>query len=133
MGIRRRWIGYGVWHGLHLLTYLLFPLSLVHGLGTGTDTQTGWVALLYAGSVAAVSGTLIWRTMELRVWRRWALVTSLFGGTALVVWCLRGPYAPGVAAAGTPKLLLHASAQQRGVQAAATPSAPAPRSASTTR
>lgn len=104
--LARRWIGYGVWHGIHLLTYLLFPPALLHGLGTGTDTQEGWAALLYAGSVVAVFATVIWRTMELRVWRRWALATSLVGGAALVVWCVRGPYAPGWAgAAATPKVL----------------------------
>lgn len=122
----RRWIGYAVWHGLHLLTYLLFPLSLLHGLGTGTDTQEGWAALLYAGSVAAVVIALVWRTMALRVWRRWALAGSLAGVTALAIWCVRGPYAPGWAvAAGTPQALLQASARQRGLQPAATPSPPA--------
>lgn len=123
----RRWIGYGAWHGLHLLTYLLFPLALLHGLGTGTDTPDGWAALFYAASVVAVCGVLIWRTMERRVWRRWAVLSSLVGGTALVLWCLHGPYAAGWAvASGTPKALLQASAQQRGLPPAATPSAPAP-------
>lgn len=123
----RPWIGYRAWHALHLLTYLLFPLSLLHGLGTGTDTTEGWAAALYAASAVAVAGALIWRTMDLHAWRRVALSGSLLGGAAVVVWCLHGPYAPGWAtAAGTPKSVLAAAAKQRGVPSTSpTPSIPA--------
>lgn len=123
----RPWIGYRSWHALHVLTYLLFPLSLLHSIGTGTDTQEPWAAAIYAASVAVVFGVLIWRTMQLRAWRRVALVSSLAGSVALVVWCLHGPYAAGWAtAAGTPKALVQAGAKQRGLPAAtATPGVPA--------
>lgn len=119
-------IGYRAWHILHLLTYVLFPLSLLHGIGTGTDTQETWATAIYALSVVLVFGVLIWRTMDLHAWRRVALIGSVAGSAALVVWCLRGPYAPGWAvASGTPKTLLQASAQQKGLPvAAATPSMP---------
>jgi sulfoxide reductase heme-binding subunit YedZ len=121
----RRFIGYRAWHALHLLTYLLFPMALLHSLGTGTDTTTEWATAIYAASFLAVAGALIWRTMELRAWRRWVLATSLAGGAALAVWCVRGPFAPGWAeAAGTPKALLQAAAQQRGAASAA-PGVPA--------
>jgi predicted ferric reductase len=60
----RRWIGYRLWHALHLLTYLLFPLSLLHGIGTGTDTGTSWTTVMYAGSFLAVAAALIWRVRE---------------------------------------------------------------------
>lgn len=43
-----------------MLTYLLFPLALLHGLGTGTDTPTLWAIVVYAGSVLAVGGVMIW-------------------------------------------------------------------------
>ncbi|HMM43975.1 MAG TPA: ferric reductase-like transmembrane domain-containing protein, partial [Thermomicrobiales bacterium] len=49
-------IGYRAWHALHGLTYPIFLASLVHGLGTGTDTRTTWATGLYAGSVALVAG-----------------------------------------------------------------------------
>ena len=124
--IRRR-IGYRTWHGMHMLTYLLFPLSLLHSVGTVTDTQEAWAALIYAGSVVTVCGVLIWRTMELRAWRRLALVSSVTSSVALVVWCLHGPYAADWStAAGTPKTLIQAGVQQRGGPVAtATPGMPA--------
>lgn len=63
----RRWIGYRLWHALHLLTYLLFPLSLLHGIGTGSDTGTSWTTLMFAVSVGLVAAALTWRVREARV------------------------------------------------------------------
>lgn len=111
----RRWIGYRAWHGLHLLTYLIFPLSLLHAIGTGSDTKTLWGALLYGGSTVLVMALLIWRTSALPGWRRVAVTASLVGGAALLIWSVGGPYAAGwAAAAGTPKTLLQTAASQRG-------------------
>jgi hypothetical protein len=118
----RRWIGYRAWHALHLLTYLLFPLSVLHGLGTGTDTRTLWATVVYAAGVLAVLGTLVWRTLSLPAWRRPVLTGAVAGALALVAWSVLGPYAPGWAeAAGTPASLLQAAAQQKGVGAEAPP------------
>jgi|SRR5579884_395730 len=57
-------IGYRVWHALHGLAYPIFVASLLHGLGTGTDTGTPWMALLYAGSAGAVLVATLWRTVH---------------------------------------------------------------------
>ncbi|MGI8609656.1 MAG: ferric reductase-like transmembrane domain-containing protein [Candidatus Dormibacteria bacterium] len=43
----RKAIGYRLWRLVHYGTYGLFPLALLHGLGTGTDTRTGWGLALY--------------------------------------------------------------------------------------
>lgn len=95
-------IGYRAWHALHLLTYAVFPLSLLHGLGTGTDTRTTWATLVYATSFAAVAGALLWRTYAYRRWRSWVLVGSAAAGLLLIAWCALGPYAAGWAqASGT--------------------------------
>jgi sulfoxide reductase heme-binding subunit YedZ len=34
----RRRLGYGAWRAVHWTAYACWPLALVHGLGTGTDT-----------------------------------------------------------------------------------------------
>ena len=125
----RRWIGYRVWHVLHLLTYLLFPLSLLHALGTGTDTRMTWATFLYVWSVLLVLGALIWRTLPLRIGRGVVFSAALVAVPALLLWASHGPYAPGWAvAAGTPKTALVTAAAQRGAlpapTAAATASAP---------
>lgn len=123
----RKWIGYRAWHVLHGLAYVIFPLSLVHGIATGTDTRTPWGVLLYAGSALAVITAISWRTATEPRWRGPALAACAFGAVVLVIWSLGGPLAPGwAAAAGTPKTLLAAAQKQRGGAATpvATPSTP---------
>ena len=103
----RRWIGYRAWHALHGLTYPIFMISLLHGLGIGTDTRTSWGTLLYVGSVAAVLAATVWRVAEARTWRRPALVSAMVAVALILTWAATGPYAAGWAAAsGTPKVLL---------------------------
>src|SRR6059058_3829160 len=41
--VRER-IGYRAWHLLHGPAYPIFAMSLLHALGTGTDTRTWWAA-----------------------------------------------------------------------------------------
>ena len=53
-------IGYTWWRRLHVLTLGIFALATIHGLGTGSDTQTPWALGLYIGSSLLV-GLLIWR------------------------------------------------------------------------
>lgn len=42
------------WRPVHALAYAVWPLSVAHGLWSGTDTQTWWAWSLYAGSTVAV-------------------------------------------------------------------------------
>jgi sulfoxide reductase heme-binding subunit YedZ len=47
------------WRAVHLTSYALWPLALVHGLGAGTDLGSGWLlagALACAVAVAVASG-----------------------------------------------------------------------------
>ncbi len=65
----RRWIGYRAWHILHGLAYPIYGLSLLHGLGTGTDTGTPWMSAVYGSSVALIVLAITWRlapTLRLR-------------------------------------------------------------------
>ncbi|HET8626223.1 MAG TPA: ferric reductase-like transmembrane domain-containing protein [Thermomicrobiales bacterium] len=59
-------IGYRAWHLLHGLAYPIFLLSLLHALGTGTDTRTPWALALYGGSLALVLAATAWRLAPAR-------------------------------------------------------------------
>lgn len=50
-------IGYQWWRRLHVLTLVLYALVTVHGIATGSDTNTWWALGIYLASIAIV-GTL---------------------------------------------------------------------------
>ena len=39
----RQRVGYGTWRAVHWLSYASWPIALVHGLGTGSDTKGTWM------------------------------------------------------------------------------------------
>lgn len=47
-------IGYTWWRKLHVLTLGIWALATIHGIGTGSDTQTWWAFAVYIGSTALV-------------------------------------------------------------------------------
>jgi predicted ferric reductase len=47
-------LGPRVWRAIHWLTYAAWPIGVVHGLGTGTDTWSAWMLAITAACVAAV-------------------------------------------------------------------------------
>jgi len=122
----RRWIGYRTWHALHALTYLLFPLALLHGLGTGSDTRTLWATAIYVGSALLVLAAIAWRARSLVRWGRPAVAATSLVAVGVLFWAVTGPYAPGWAvAAGTPDRLLDAPAEQSATLAVADAPVPA--------
>lgn len=50
----RKRIGYKWWRRLHVLTLVIFALATIHGLGTGSDTQTWWALGIYLVSLVLV-------------------------------------------------------------------------------
>jgi predicted ferric reductase len=50
----RKRIGYKWWRRLHVLTLGIFALATIHGLGTGSDTQTWWALGIYLVSLVLV-------------------------------------------------------------------------------
>jgi predicted ferric reductase len=63
----RKQIGNRLWHVIHLLSYLLFALALLHGVLSGTDSGNVWVNMGYwAGGVSLLVLTL-YRLMIQRV------------------------------------------------------------------
>lgn len=57
----RKRIGYSWWRKLHVLTLLIFVLAAIHGIGTGSDTQTWWALGIYGVSYITVGGLFIRR------------------------------------------------------------------------
>ncbi|HVA75181.1 MAG TPA: ferric reductase-like transmembrane domain-containing protein [Acidimicrobiales bacterium] len=131
--VRER-MGQRAWRLLHWAAYLCWPVAIVHGLGTGTDTKLGWVLAINAACVAAGVGAIWWRLAER--WRTAAERTPAGATKRLVaagstlavplivgVWTLQGPLQPGWARrAGTPTALLGpsvASASSQSSQGAA--------------
>ena len=59
-GLRHR-IGYSSWRFVHWLAYLCWPIALIHGLGSGTDTPLPVVLLVEGACTAAVLVAFAWR------------------------------------------------------------------------
>jgi sulfoxide reductase heme-binding subunit YedZ len=54
-------IGLRVWRGIHWLAYALWPLTLVHYLGAGTDVRATWGRWLAILSIVVVVGAVVAR------------------------------------------------------------------------
>jgi sulfoxide reductase heme-binding subunit YedZ len=109
-------LGFRSWRLVHWSVYLCWPVAVIHGLGTGTDTRTRWVLWLTCACVALVAGLIIWRLAQ--GWPSNARVraaSALALAAALLVcglWLANGPLQPGWAKqAGTPSSLLTKAAQ----------------------
>jgi sulfoxide reductase heme-binding subunit YedZ len=138
-GLRRR-IGTRAWRNVHWLAYVCWPIALLHGMGSGTDTRLSVALFVNVVCVVSIVGAVGWRLITGRTFspgRRIGLaavgaVSLLVIGVVAVV----GPLASGWShRAGTsPALLaqLNAAFQSGGVSssavagAAPTTTAPAP-------
>jgi len=108
--VRQR-IGPRLWRVIHWTAYGCWPIALVHGLGTGSDTRVGWVQVLYLLCLAAVIGSIVWRLAT--GWSTDPIRRSLGIGAIIFVilvvlgWSLVGPTQTGWARkAGTPESVL---------------------------
>lgn len=59
----RGFIGHGIWRAIHWVTYAAWPVAVIHGLGTGTDTWSSWMLAITAGCVAGVLMAIV-----IRIW-----------------------------------------------------------------
>ncbi len=57
----RHRLGPRVFRGVHWAAYAMWPLALVHGLGTGTDAATWWFRSIAIGCAAVVTAAVGWR------------------------------------------------------------------------
>jgi predicted ferric reductase len=104
-------MSYQTWRLVHWGSYLCWPVAVVHGLGTGSDTPVHWVLALTVACVAVIAGLVGWRLRYgwpshagARVAGAVALAVVLIAGG---VWLAAGPLQPGWARrSGTPSNLL---------------------------
>ncbi|MHB8657163.1 MAG: ferric reductase-like transmembrane domain-containing protein [Solirubrobacteraceae bacterium] len=116
--VRRR-LGYRWWRGVHWLAYASWPIAVLHGLGTGSDTKVWWMLLLTFGCLLAV---LI--ATAIRIARETEMPANLRGGAGILtvltplgvaLFTLQGPLQKGWAKrAGTPTSTLVKAYAQRG-------------------
>jgi DMSO/TMAO reductase YedYZ heme-binding membrane subunit len=112
----RRFLGQRAWRAVHWLAYACWPIAVLHGLGTGTDTRLGLTLALNAVCVAAVLAALAWRLVvgwpRAKGIRLAAAGASVAFPIALVSFVATGPLTRTWAArAGTPPSLLSAVAR----------------------
>ena len=131
----RRRLGYRGWRATHWLAYASWPVAVLHGLGTGSDTKTTWMLALTAACVIVVIVAVTARATA--GWpehvgaRLTAIAASALVPVGLLVWLPSGPLAAGWARrAGTPSSLLVASASVSSVRSGS--GAPGPQSGSQT-
>ncbi len=62
----RKQIGNRTWQMIHLLSYLLFALTLLHGVLSGTDSGNMWVSLYYWGAGFSLLFLTIYRILITR-------------------------------------------------------------------
>jgi len=114
--VRRR-LGYARWRAVHWLAYASWPIAVLHGLGTGSDTRLWWMLALTAACVAAVAAAVCARLARAERSVSGVRVPGIAvcAGVAvgLAVFTIAGPMQRGWARrAGTPtRLLAHPAAQ----------------------
>ncbi len=109
-------MSYRSWRLVHWSSYLCWPVAVLHGLGTGTDTPVRWVLGLTVACVAVIAALTAWRLAcgwpshaVARLAGALALVLALVAGGA---WLTAGPLQPGWARrAGTPAPLIKGSSR----------------------
>ncbi len=115
----RRRFGYRAWRATHWAAYASWPVALLHGLGTGSDTKTTWMLMLTGVCVIVVIVAVVARATA--GWpnhigaRTTAIAASALVPIGLLVWLPTGPLAAGWAKkAGTPASLLRAASTSGG-------------------
>jgi len=92
-------IGYQRWRWVHMLTYAMWPIALVHGLGTGSDTRAPWMwwvdGLCSLVVLAAVIVRLHERPMISQRARNLALGALFVVPLSVAAWTMVGPMKPG--------------------------------------
>ncbi len=108
--IRRR-LGYRAWRAVHWLAYASWPVAVLHGVGTGTDTKVWWMLALTIACVAVVL-IAVWvrigRSAPAREgWRAPAFGLLLATPLGLAIFTFAGPLQQGWARrSGTPSGVL---------------------------
>jgi sulfoxide reductase heme-binding subunit YedZ len=107
----RERIGYKTWRVVHWAAYACWPIALLHGLGTGSDTRVRWAVCVNVGCIIAVVVAVWvrvgWTRTASAGRRTLAVLGSASIALGVTVWMTLEPMRPGWARkAGTPSALL---------------------------
>jgi sulfoxide reductase heme-binding subunit YedZ len=107
----RRRLGYTTWRAVHWFAYASWPIAVLHGLGTGSDTKIWWMLGLTVACGAAVVIAVMIRIRQgspsLEGYRTPAMLATIVAPLAILIFALQGPLQTGWARrAGTPASLL---------------------------
>jgi hypothetical protein len=131
-------IGYRAWKAVHWAAYACWPVAVLHGMGTGTDTKLGLVLLLYFACLAAVVLAVWWRLADAFVQQRTAkggapngavvaAIASVAVPVGMLAFLFAGPLKPGWSRrAGTPVSLRTAAAASAAPAPSPAPAASSP-------
>ncbi len=94
----RHRLGFRSWKYVHLSSYLIWAMAMVHGLGTGSDTRFLGFDLVYILSLASVIVAL-WSRVLTKLSGPKLARYGVYGATALfpailISWALQGPLKP---------------------------------------
>jgi sulfoxide reductase heme-binding subunit YedZ len=53
--------GARTWRLVHWLAYLMWPVAVIHGIGTGTDPRFAWMLVIEAVCIGSVLAAVAWR------------------------------------------------------------------------
>ena len=70
--LMRPLFGPRVWRLVHWLAYAMWPLALIHSIGTGTDPRFLWMLAIEAVCVGSVVAAIAWRVSRVAptAWRQ---------------------------------------------------------------
>jgi predicted ferric reductase len=71
VSLLRHRVGPRVFRAVHWLTYVFWPVALLHALGNGTDSATPWFRGVAVVCIAAVGLAVGWRTFPSYAGRGW--------------------------------------------------------------
>ncbi len=91
-------MGLRSWRLVHWTAYACWPVAIIHGLGTGTDTPVRWVLALTAACVLVIVVLTLWRLAlswpQRPGWVTAGIVLVLLAVVAGGAWLGAGPLAP---------------------------------------
>ena len=95
-------LGIHAWRLIHMLSFALFLMTIIHGLGSGTDSGSLWAQALYWGGALSVLGLSVYRVLAVRRGRAKADRAA----TGLVAAAGRAPARPTGQVTGAPARLV---------------------------
>jgi predicted ferric reductase len=91
-------MGLRSWRLVHWTAYACWPVAIIHGLGTGTDTPVRWVLALTAACVLVIVVLTLWRLAlswpQRPGWVTAGIVLVVLAVVAGGAWLRAGPLAP---------------------------------------